>query len=126
MDDDEKPPPPQPGDGEGTKSADATCWICLDDGDLQRSCACRGPSAGYAHVECIANYAGAKLAGIRLGPATSKGVIAGLASYTTCPACNKWYTGEMLERLTTDLAHALEDLPMSNQSCPSCGNLCKG
>ena len=39
---------------------DATCWICLDedtDGNpLRRSCACRG-SAGYAHLECMIQYA---------------------------------------------------------------------
>ena len=118
MEDDATPPPPDL--GEGTKSsgvpADATCWVCLEGGDLQRSCACRGPSAGYAHIKCIARYAGAKLADVLSGPATSKRGIAGLASYTTCPACSKWYTGEMLERLTTDLACALEHLPMSNHA----------
>lgn len=122
MEDDANPPPPEsePG-GDGANNsvapADATCWICLDGGDgLQRSCACRGPSAGYAHLDCIATYAGTKLADVLSGPATSKRGIAGLASYTTCPTCNKWYTGEMLERLTTDLARALEHLPMSNHA----------
>mmetsp|Transcript_3064 Transcript_3064/g.11688 ORF Transcript_3064/g.11688 Transcript_3064/m.11688 type:complete len:312 (-) Transcript_3064:1343-2278(-) len=45
--------------------ADAVCFVCLDGADdeaasggvLVRSCACRGPSAGFAHVACLAEMA---------------------------------------------------------------------
>mmetsp|Transcript_26033 Transcript_26033/g.104162 ORF Transcript_26033/g.104162 Transcript_26033/m.104162 type:complete len:340 (-) Transcript_26033:258-1277(-) len=37
---------------------DAVCYICLDGGDgLLRGCACRGPSAGFAHVDCLVEMA---------------------------------------------------------------------
>ena len=42
---------------------DACCYICLDgDGKekLMRGCACRGDSAGYVHVECLAKHAMSK------------------------------------------------------------------
>jgi len=41
----------------------ASCWICLEEGvdesgqPLRRDCSCRGESAGFAHVSCIAKYA---------------------------------------------------------------------
>ena len=46
---------------------DATCYICLDgehDGEssskLMRGCACRGDSAGFVHIECLAELAESK------------------------------------------------------------------
>jgi len=36
---------------------EAVCYICLDGGDVLRGCACRGPSAGFAHVGCLAEMA---------------------------------------------------------------------
>jgi len=41
---------------------DAVCYICMDregpDGDaVLRGCACRGPSAGFAHAQCLAEMA---------------------------------------------------------------------
>ena len=40
---------------------EAVCIVCLDRGDeaLLRNCACRGSMAGYAHIECLAQYAAA-------------------------------------------------------------------
>ena len=42
----------------------ATCYICLegeDDGSkLMRGCACRGDSAGFAHIECLTELAKSK------------------------------------------------------------------
>eukprot|EP01045_Picozoa_sp_COSAG04_P045292 COSAG04_NODE_15799_length_516_cov_0.600950_1_plen_145_part_10 len=36
---------------------EAECYICLrrgtDDNPLRRKCACRGPTAGFAHMECL-------------------------------------------------------------------------
>jgi len=43
---------------QATAPADATCYICLDhDSKLVRGCACRGDSAGFAHLECLIEYA---------------------------------------------------------------------
>ena len=42
---------------------DAFCYICLegeDGGKLMRGCACRGTSAGFVHVECLAELAMSK------------------------------------------------------------------
>jgi len=36
---------------------DAVCYICLDGGALLRGCACRGESAGFVHVGCLAEAA---------------------------------------------------------------------
>ena len=116
MEDDAKPPPPDL--GEGTKSfgvpADATCWVCLDGGDLQRSCACRGPSAGYAHIECILSYARAKLDDSLFGGSRTKNRVAYLGAYLSCPLCSKVYTGQMQQTLSTELTAALEHLPISD------------
>jgi len=35
----------------------ARCYVCLDGGDVLRGCACRGPSAGFAHAGCLAEMA---------------------------------------------------------------------
>ena len=37
---------------------EAVCIICLDRGDepLHRNCACRGPTAGFAHMSCLVQY----------------------------------------------------------------------
>merc|ERR1711969_366937 len=37
---------------------EAVCIICLDRGDepLHRNCACRGPTAGFAHMSCLVRY----------------------------------------------------------------------
>ena len=45
------PPPPT-----------ASCYICLDGGSLLRNCACRGEAAGWAHVACLAKFAGSQVA----------------------------------------------------------------
>ena len=40
-----------------------SCWICLEEGpdesgnDIVRNCACRGDSAGFAHLSCLIQYA---------------------------------------------------------------------
>ena len=121
MEDNIKPPPPEPEPGgDGAKSSvprtDATCWICLDGGDLQRSCACRGPSAGYAHIDCIARYAESKLEEVLTSHDDSNEVDARrlhvgckfesiLAPYRSCPTCKHSYTGKMV----IDLAYAFMD-----------------
>ncbi len=43
--------------------SEASCWICLEEGkdnegkSLVRDCACRGNTAGFAHMSCIIKYA---------------------------------------------------------------------
>ena len=40
-----------------------SCWICLEEGPdesgngIVRDCACRGDSAGFAHLSCLIQYA---------------------------------------------------------------------
>ena len=40
-----------------------SCYICLEDepdasgGEVRRDCSCRGPSAGFVHLSCLAKYA---------------------------------------------------------------------
>ena len=40
--------------------AEAVCYLCLSRGDdgapLLRNCACRGPTAGFAHMSCLVRY----------------------------------------------------------------------
>ena len=38
--------------------SEAVCFICLDRGvePLHRNCACRGPTAGFAHMSCLVRY----------------------------------------------------------------------
>ena len=38
-------------------TTEATCFICLEGGDVIRGCGCRGPHAGFAHVACLAELA---------------------------------------------------------------------
>ena len=47
------PAPPVP-----AAPPEAVCIICLDRGDepLHRNCACRGPTAGFAHMSCLVRY----------------------------------------------------------------------
>ena len=47
------PEPPVP-----AAPPEAVCIICLDRGDepLHRNCACRGPTAGFAHMSCLVRY----------------------------------------------------------------------
>ena len=70
---------------------DARCYICLggdDDGSssskLTRGCACRGESAGFVHVECLAAYAESKEGG------DVKSIIDG---WSTCVNCKQMRTG---------------------------------
>ena len=61
--------------------ATATCYVCLEGGDLWRQCACRGPTAGYAHLECLVDAANET------------------RSLLQCPVCLSVHTGTMMLEL---------------------------
>ena len=48
---------------------EAGCIICLDRGDepLHRNCACRGPTAGFAHMSCLVRYVSSAATNKKLG-----------------------------------------------------------
>ena len=64
------------------------CWICTEGasrtrrGRLWRSCACRGPDAGFAHLHCLVEAAGYNA-----------------DTWTTCPTCKQDFTGDLQLRL---------------------------
>ena len=70
---------------------DATCYICLEGedatGKLMRGCACRGDSAGYAHIECLTELAMSKEA------TGDKQAV--FSVYMTCGNCKHNFTGAL-------------------------------
>ena len=72
---------------------DAFCYICLDgEGDgksskLMRGCACRGNSAGFVHIECLAELAMSKEA--------SRDTDAVSAVWSKCGNCKQKFTGAL-------------------------------
>lgn len=78
------------------EDAPRQCWCCLESTTtkaqplLHCGCACRG-SAGWAHVDCLAQAAGAHSFAEK-----------GAEMWTTCPTCTHEWTG----RVQLDLARA--------------------
>ena len=73
-----KPDPPVP---------KAACYICLEEGDVMRNCACRG-DAGYVHLKCLVEH-------VERNPHKE--------NLHSCPLCNQMYT----ERLGVGLARMM-------------------
>jgi len=67
----------------------AQCYICLDSGDVMRGCACRGPSAGFAHVDCLAEMAAHDPWIVFEGRGE-------LYRWTSCGTCQQAYDGTLL------------------------------
>jgi len=71
-----------------TAPTGATCWICLEEGPdgggepLMRDCACRGQSAGYAHISCVVKYAQSRLDVC-------------VTAWKECPLCAHGYQGRV-------------------------------
>ena len=61
---------------------EAVCIICLDRGDepILRNCACRGPTAGFAHMSCLVRY-------VASAAATNK------KRWVECGTCTRRYFG---------------------------------
>ena len=77
----------------------AHCWVCLEaDGEngcpLTRGCACRG-SGGYAHPECVANWAYEQDERHYTGCSMNS-----FNYWSTCPTCRESYTGTMALRIS--------------------------
>ena len=71
------------------------CYICLegeDDGKLMRGCACRGASAGFAHVECLTKLAMSKEA--------SGNWKAIYDAWNKCGNCKQHFTGALKLEMT--------------------------
>lgn len=75
-----------------------TCWVCCDgaaaESLLPMGCACRG-SAGFAHLLCLVSAARHNV-----------------DSWTTCPTCKQYYTGEVdvgLAKARWNLVHNRPD-----------------
>ena len=71
----------------------ATCYLCLggDEGGtlkLMRGCACRGDSAGFVHLECLADYAKKKEA--------SGDLRAAWDAFITCMNCRQKFMGRLM------------------------------
>ena len=74
------PEPPVP-----AAPPEAVCIICLDRGDepLHRNCACRGPTAGFAHMSCLVRY-------------VSSAAETNDRLWTSCGTCKQKYFGATL------------------------------
>lgn len=97
-------------------SENASCWICLDDGEseaLVRECACRGDS-GWVHLSCIINYAESKSEdwlkkngmaywGTGMDKGGSISTISDSDPWMRCPNCKQGY----LNQFAIDLVKAL-------------------
>ena len=72
---------------------DARCYICLEEdaasasSKLMRGCACRGNSAGFAHLECLAELAESKEA--------SGDVVAIFNAWIRCGNCKQRHGGPL-------------------------------
>lgn len=79
---------------------ESCCWVCLEGGDdddarpLTRGCACRG-SSGYAHPECVANWAYDQDE-----QHYATGSLNSFNYWSTCPTCRESYTGTMALRIS--------------------------
>ena len=71
-----------------------SCYICLDDepdasgGKVRRDCSCRGPSAGYVHLSCLAKYAEEKYM------SNPKGLVDRSLAWKHCPTCKHEYQND--------------------------------
>ena len=80
---------------------EAVCIICLERGDepLHRNCACRGPTAGFAHMSCLVRY-------VASAAATNESL------WSTCGTCKQEYFGATqmgLARARWERARGLPD-----------------
>jgi len=70
-----------------------SCYICLDDepdesgGEVRRDCSCRGPSAGFVHLSCLAKYAEEKYMSNPKGKGRD-------LLWKHCPTCKHEYQSE--------------------------------
>ena len=71
-----------------------SCYICLDDepdesgGIVMRDCSCRGPSAGFVHLSCLARYAEEKY------KSNPKGFVDRSLVWKHCPTCKHEYQND--------------------------------
>jgi len=86
---------------------DAVCYICLDGGDILRGCACRGASAGFAHVVCLAEMAKRNAWMTAVGQRR-------LSRWTTCGLCQQEFTGALMIEMQRRMWRHCRDAPVSD------------
>jgi len=86
---------------------DVQCYICLDGGDVLRGCACRGPSAGFAHVDCLAEMAARDQWITIVGRDR-------LNRWTSCATCCEAFNGALRIELTRRWWRHARDAPDSD------------
>mmetsp|Transcript_20863 Transcript_20863/g.62249 ORF Transcript_20863/g.62249 Transcript_20863/m.62249 type:complete len:224 (+) Transcript_20863:281-952(+) len=94
----------------------ATCFICCEDGDLVRGCACRGDN-GWVHIGCLVRHAEA----ISRPPKTPKTYFSTLRRCVTCRQEHEGAVNLALARATW-LRYA-GDEPLSKWRLVALGNL---
>jgi len=87
--------------------AQAACYICLDGGAVLRGCACRGPSAGFAHVDCLAEMAA------RDEWMTIEGR-GSLNRWEECATCYESFTGVLQAEMERRWWRQIRDAPASD------------
>lgn len=108
-----------------------TCWICLlgedddDDDDvspksgeiepLVRNCACRGPSAGFAHVSCIADYARRSFVGTASAGSTKSPHSTVVDPWVTCHNCKQEMQGDVALSLATIRVNDAKSTPEDSE-----------
>mmetsp|Transcript_30140 Transcript_30140/g.66283 ORF Transcript_30140/g.66283 Transcript_30140/m.66283 type:complete len:303 (-) Transcript_30140:13-921(-) len=106
-------PPPTP--------SGAACWICLEEGPdgsggpLMRNCACRGDSAGYAHVSCIVKYAQVEMKKTVSSHGTYIPSSKAETKWKKCPNCKQQYQGQMAVTLSNHYVTHSKDLPEDHE-----------
>jgi len=102
---------------------DAVCYICMDregpDGDaVLRGCACRGPSAGFAHAQCLAEMAA------RDEWMTAEGF--GLLSRRAyCSTCHQHFTGALQVEMDRLHWRHFREAPATEDWCDALTNLAR-
>jgi len=97
----------------------AACWICLEEepdktgGRLMRNCACRGETAGYAHISCLADYADRRSSEIAWNEEASKKYECELP-WRECPHCRQYYTGDVMIAMADMFVEKTKHLPVKD------------
>mmetsp|Transcript_13870 Transcript_13870/g.31815 ORF Transcript_13870/g.31815 Transcript_13870/m.31815 type:complete len:501 (+) Transcript_13870:101-1603(+) len=94
------------------------CWICLDcgpspDGELpRRDCSCRGETSGFAHTQCLKEYADKKTFHyISVVLARTRACVdfdKWKEPYTVCPNCHQSYENDVALDMSDGLIEFVE------------------
>lgn len=98
-------------------SSAPNCWICLegggdgdDPGPVMRGCACRGDTAGFAHISCLVEYA-TRTSDVEHERDDSSTSDAWEKAWLVCPTCKQPHTGEVASALHEARLRQAQELP---------------